>query len=353
MEKLLENVVPQASNLDNEENLVIVSDRVKAPVGDAGSTDFGGSQKHNVANQAGTVGVGRLAFTASQKTSEEVEAPNVDPRSALPKTARKMKKPSAWEEHEQLIAKLREHMSEKMPDGKTRRTMTAETCKLVEGIQESVTKIRKLMQAAPKSIISSTAAPGKQTDEPANQRVQQLSGVRKELFQTPGKTNWYSPLQETPKRKERSPPSPNVKQAEKNASLWQKPPQAAVVLPGVEQTQDEKPSRTAPNEDQEMEWKQNTKKKKKRAKEKEKRKKAPKQHKKKALPKALLISAQGNATYADTLKEVKKGLAEEGLEENVDKVRRTNNDHLLTVLNRENGDKLESLHRKVAEVLGG
>ena len=85
------------------------------------------------------------------------------------------------------------------------------------------------------------------------------------------------------------------------------------------------------------------KKKKKRAKEKEKRKKAPKQRKKKALPKALLISAQGSAIYADILKEVKKGLAEEGLEENVDKVRRTNNDHLLIVLNRENGNKLESL----------
>ena len=125
-----------------------------------------------------------MAFTASQKTSEEVEAPNVDSRSALPKTARKMKKPSAWEEREQLIAKLVEHMSEKMPDGKIRRTMTAETRKLVEGFQESVTKIRKLMQAASKSIISSTAAPGKQTDGPANQRVQQLSGVRKELFQT-------------------------------------------------------------------------------------------------------------------------------------------------------------------------
>ena len=69
-----------------------------------------------------------------------------------------------------------------------------------------------------------------------------------------------------------------------------------------------------------MEWKQNTKKKKKKNKrekeeevEKEKRKKAPKQRKKKALLKALLISAQGSATYADILKEVKKGLAEEGL----------------------------------------
>ena len=56
---------------------------------------LGGSQKHDVANQAGTVGVGRLALTLSQKTSEEAEAPNVNPRSALPKTARKMKKPSA------------------------------------------------------------------------------------------------------------------------------------------------------------------------------------------------------------------------------------------------------------------
>ena len=40
------------------------------------STDFGGSQKHDVSNQAGTEGVDRLAPTASQKTSEKVEAPN-------------------------------------------------------------------------------------------------------------------------------------------------------------------------------------------------------------------------------------------------------------------------------------
>ena len=44
--------------------------KVKAPVGSAGSTDFGGSQKHVVANQAGAEGVDHLALTASQKTSE-------------------------------------------------------------------------------------------------------------------------------------------------------------------------------------------------------------------------------------------------------------------------------------------
>ena len=78
MEEVLENVVPQASNLDNEENLAIISDRVKAPVGGAGSTDFGGSQKYDVASQAGAKGADRLAFTASQTASEKVEAPNVD-----------------------------------------------------------------------------------------------------------------------------------------------------------------------------------------------------------------------------------------------------------------------------------
>ena len=73
MKKVLENVVPQASNLDKEENLAIVSDRVKAPVGGAGSTDFGGSQKHDVVNQAGEIGVDHLAPNASQKTSDEEE----------------------------------------------------------------------------------------------------------------------------------------------------------------------------------------------------------------------------------------------------------------------------------------
>ena len=45
MEDVLKNVVPQAGILDNEENSATDSDRVKAPVVGAGSTDFGGSQK--------------------------------------------------------------------------------------------------------------------------------------------------------------------------------------------------------------------------------------------------------------------------------------------------------------------
>ena len=68
---MLQNIVPQAGILDNEENPATDSDRVKAPVVGAGSTDFEGSQKHEVANQAGTEGLDRLTPTASQKTSEE------------------------------------------------------------------------------------------------------------------------------------------------------------------------------------------------------------------------------------------------------------------------------------------
>ena len=77
MEDVLKNVVPQASML-TEENPATDSDRVKAAVVGAGSTDFGGSQKYDVANQAGAEEVDRLAPTATQKTSKEVEAPNVD-----------------------------------------------------------------------------------------------------------------------------------------------------------------------------------------------------------------------------------------------------------------------------------
>ena len=57
MESVLQNVVPQGSNLDNEENLATDSDRVKAPVVGAGS-------------------MVSLALTASQKTSNEVEGVN-------------------------------------------------------------------------------------------------------------------------------------------------------------------------------------------------------------------------------------------------------------------------------------
>ena len=49
---------------------------MKAPVVGAGSTDFGGSQEHDVAKQAGGDRVVSLALTASQKTSDEVEGVN-------------------------------------------------------------------------------------------------------------------------------------------------------------------------------------------------------------------------------------------------------------------------------------
>ena len=71
MEDVLQNIVPQAGILDNEENPATNSDRVKAPVVGAGSTDFWASQKHEVANQAAAEGVDRLVPTASQKTSEQ------------------------------------------------------------------------------------------------------------------------------------------------------------------------------------------------------------------------------------------------------------------------------------------
>ena len=70
MGSVLENIVLQGI-LNNEENPAIDSDRLKASVVDAGSTDFGGSQKHDVANQAGAGRMARLALTASQKKSDE------------------------------------------------------------------------------------------------------------------------------------------------------------------------------------------------------------------------------------------------------------------------------------------
>ena len=76
MESVLQNIVPQASNLDKEENLATDSDRVKAPVVGSDSTDYWGSHKHDAAKQAGGDRVVILAFTASQKTSDEVEGVN-------------------------------------------------------------------------------------------------------------------------------------------------------------------------------------------------------------------------------------------------------------------------------------
>ena len=71
MKIVLQNIVPQAGILNKYENPAIDSDRVIASVVDAGSMDFGGSQKHDVANQAGAEEMDRLAPTASKKTSEE------------------------------------------------------------------------------------------------------------------------------------------------------------------------------------------------------------------------------------------------------------------------------------------
>ena len=76
MESVLQNIVPQASNLDKEENLATDSDWVKAPVVDAGSKDFGESQEQDVAKHAGRDRVVSLALTASQKMIDEVEGVN-------------------------------------------------------------------------------------------------------------------------------------------------------------------------------------------------------------------------------------------------------------------------------------
>ena len=85
---------------------------------------------------------------------------------------------------------------------------------------------------------------------------------------------------------------------------------------------------------------------------KRKKKKPSQTAEKQTLPKAFLISANDNASYADILKKVKEGLREHELENTIDEVRRTNNDKLLIVLDRKSGDKLELLQRKVASVLG-
>ena len=341
MEKVLENVVPQASNLDNEENLAIVSDRVKAPVGDAGSTDFGGSQKHDVANQAGTVGVGRLALTLSQKTSDDKKEEEGNQRSSAqggsgetgsggPRDPDPTSLRAKIERMEEAI----EHLIQVLDDRK-KRTVNESTRTLAHKVKSAFTSIKRELQ-------------GRKTNSkpaPVNHRVQQLNSIQKELFQTPGGTVWRSPLQNTPKRKERSPLSTDEAQATKKASLGGKAAPVVAQLPGEEQTQKEKPQK----KHEEMKWTQVTGKKKR---EKEKRRNPPKQRKNKTLPKALLISANDNASYADILKKVKEGLREHELEDTIDKVRRTNNDKLLIVLDRKNGDKLEPLQRKVASVLG-
>ena len=82
---------------------------------------------------------------------------------------------------------------------------------------------------------------------PVNQRVHQLNSIRKELFQTPGGAVWKSSLQNSPKRKERSPLSTDEAQATNKASLGGKAPQIVAYLPGTD-TEGETSEETRGNE---------------------------------------------------------------------------------------------------------
>ena len=78
---MLGNIVLHAGILHNAENPATDSDRGKDPVSRCRLHGFWGrgkGQKHSMANQAGAEGMDRLTLTASQKTNEEVKAPNVD-----------------------------------------------------------------------------------------------------------------------------------------------------------------------------------------------------------------------------------------------------------------------------------
>ena len=307
---------------------------------DACSTDFGWSQRHDVANQAGAERVVRLALTASQKMSDDEEEGGNQTSAAQGGSGETGSGGPRDHDLTRLLTKIErmeeviEHLIQVLDD-KKKRTVNDGTRTLAHKVKSKFVSIKRELQ-------------GRKTSSklaPINQRAEQRNSIRKELFQTPGGTVWKSPLQNTPKWKERSPLSTDEAQATKKASLGRKAPQVVAQLPEKEQIQKEKPQK----EHEEMEWKQATRKKKR---EKEKRTNLSKQWKNKTLPKALLISANDNASYADTLKKVKEGLREYELEDTIDKVRRTNNDQWLIVLDRKSGHKLEPLQRKVASVLG-
>ena len=182
MESVLENIVPQAGILNNEEKPAIDSDRMKASVVDAGSTDFGRSQKHDVANQADAGRVVRLALTTSQKTCDEEEGGNhasaVQGGSGekgsggsrdLDQTRIRTKIEPTEEAIEHLIQVL---------DDKKKGTVNDCTRTLAHKVKSAFISIKRELQ-------------GRKTHRklaPVNQRVQQLNSIRKELFQTPGET---------------------------------------------------------------------------------------------------------------------------------------------------------------------
>ena len=136
---------------------------------------------HEVVNQAGAEGVDRLAPTASQKTSEEVEAPNVDHAKTWNK------------EFSSLGKKIVALIAFMAPTGNIHK----EIKKMVDGIKIRYSRIKKLDSG----FLEVATTPMKTDEQQTTPSRVKDTGVPKVQAQgceangTPGKRKEISPLQ--------------------------------------------------------------------------------------------------------------------------------------------------------------
>ena len=181
MDSVLEIIVPQAGILNNEENPAIDSNRVKASVVIAGSTDFWGAR--STMWPIKLVQKWWFALTATQKTSNDEEEGGKQTSAAQggsgemgsggprdPDLTRIRTKIARMEEAiEHLIQVL---------DDKKKRTVNDGTRILAHKVKSAFVSIKRVLQG--RKTNSKLAA--------VNQRVQQHNSIRTELFQAPGGT---------------------------------------------------------------------------------------------------------------------------------------------------------------------
>ena len=339
MDSVLENIVPQAGILNNEENPAIDSDRVKASVVNAGSTDFGGSQKHVVANQAGAIEVKRLASSASQKTSEEEEGEITHGKenAKIDRSAEKKKQDllELVKRQDDLLFSLSEFLKGKTNVHKEihRKVASLSTNwrRITElgGIAEAVNQPKKL------------SAANTQTTPTLNQKQPGCNVETMEGEETPKGRRAAN----AKKRKERCTPPSTEQQEKRRRKAPAQSPFSEPPPPGLE---NEGGAR-----DPEGRWQKVRKKKRSRKMEQLK----PPQPRKRprgrpTLPNALVIEKKGDLSYAEILSRLKKDESLKDAGNCVQKVRRTNAGKLLIVLTKESSEKEAEVHQQIQGALG-
>lgn len=234
-----------------------------------------------------------------------------------------------WERHEKLIADLLDHL-------KNRRNVNMETNTLAKSLNESFKRLRLRLdgQAVGRTALggaSQAVGPARRTSVSSVQTSPRLNSVEPVLtLQKSDATKEHvSQKALTPrskktwkKRKERIPTSAEEEEADRLKRRKHQDEQ--MVKPDMNQV-----------------WQQVKAKKK--VKKKRNRKGPVKGCQSPTVPNALIIRAREGKSYAEILRKVKRDVSSEQIGENISKVRRTNTEQLLIVLDKNSGDKAKQL----------